>query len=58
MKFCDLGGHISLAKFTCTQDKKSIIKDEPWSFDKHLVLISEVDGTKQVQQLKFHTAHF
>lgn len=46
LKFQDLRGNISLVEFKSIQDKKSIIRDGHWSFDKHLVLLSEVDGTK------------
>lgn len=57
LKFWDLDENIPLAKFTSIKDKKSIIRDGPWSFDKHMVLFSKVDGSKQVQQLKFHITH-
>lgn len=58
LKFWDLGRKISLTKFTSIQYKNSIIINGLWFFDKHLVLLSEVDGTKLVQQLRFHMAQF
>lgn len=58
VKFRDLGKHISLVEFIGIQDKQSIIRDGPWCFDEHLVLMNGMNGTKQVQQLQFPSAHF
>lgn len=51
IKFQDLMGNVTQAKLMSIQDKLSIIREGPWSFNKHLVLTNEVDGTQKVHQL-------
>lgn len=36
VKFIDLGSAVTLVEFMNKQDKDSVIRDGPWSFDKHL----------------------
>lgn len=58
MKFRDLGAHMMRVEFSDTWDKERVNREGPWSFDKNLVLIKEVDGTQQVHQIKFTEAIF
>lgn len=40
-----------LVEFEDVRDKARVIRDGPWSFDKQLVMVNEVDGTQQVNQI-------
>lgn len=46
VKFKNLGGKVMLVEFSSTQNKQRIICEGPWSFDMHLVMTNEVDGTQ------------
>ncbi|XP_042988686.1 uncharacterized protein LOC122316216 [Carya illinoinensis] len=58
VKFRDLHSNIFLANFEDLRDKEKVLREGPWSFDKHLLLVQEVDGNKQVQQIKIREASF
>ncbi|XP_042964598.1 uncharacterized protein LOC122298810 [Carya illinoinensis] len=58
IKFRDLNSSIMLIEFDDECDKDRVIRDGPWSFDKHLVLVKEVEGHQQVHQIQFTEASF
>lgn len=45
IKFYDLGAHVMLVELSDIRDKEQVIREGPWSFDTHLVMVNEVDGT-------------
>lgn len=51
IKFRDLNSVIMLIEFDDERDKERVIRDGPWSFNKHLVLVMEVEGHQQVHQI-------
>lgn len=56
--FCDLSPTLSLVEFDDTLDKERMQLNGPWSFDKQLVIMQEIDRSKQVHQIKIHEATF
>lgn len=56
--FRDLNSNLSLVEFKDLCDKERVLQEGPWSFDKQLVLMQEVDGSKQVHQIKIQEATF
>ena len=35
-----------------------VLEGEPWTFDKHMVVLQEFDGTKEVRDMNFELASF
>ncbi|XP_035543083.1 uncharacterized protein LOC118346304 [Juglans regia] len=58
MCFRDLNANLFLVEFEDLRDKERVLREGPWSFDKQLVLVQEVDGSKQVHQIKIQEATF
>lgn len=58
IRFRDLNTSLTLIEFEDRRDKDRVIREGPWSFDKHLVLLQEVDGSQQVHQIKLTEALF
>ncbi|KAF5459758.1 hypothetical protein F2P56_019678 [Juglans regia] len=58
VKFRDLDSTLILAKFENIKDKERVLREGPWLFVKHLVLMSEVDGWSQVHQIQMKMASF
>ncbi|XP_042964587.1 uncharacterized protein LOC122298799 [Carya illinoinensis] len=56
--FRDLSSTMFLVEFDDVSDKENVLREGPWTFDKHLVLFAEADGRLQVQQIKLETASF
>lgn len=58
VRFWDLNLVLTMVEFDYRCDKESVIWEGSWSFDKHLVLVQEVDGRKQAHQIKLTEASF
>lgn len=58
LNFCNPSPSFILNEFSASRDKAYVIREGPWSFDKHLVLINEVKGTLKTHQIKFTRASF
>ncbi|XP_050259866.1 uncharacterized protein LOC126704929 [Quercus robur] len=39
-------------------DVENVLMGEPWSFDRHLVVLEQYDGSIQVNELKFRSTFF
>ena len=50
---CNAGNHIVLFTFDNDEEVERIFEGEPWSFDKHLVLIKRYDYRIPVRELVF-----
>ncbi|KAL0005887.1 hypothetical protein SO802_013448 [Lithocarpus litseifolius] len=51
-KVCDAGDHIMLFVFDNAEEVNKILSSEPWSFDRHLVLLQRLESSTSVQALK------
>ena len=51
----DMGNHMVLFIFQDERDVKQIMKGEPWSFDKHLVVLERVQKHSYMSKLLFET---
>lgn len=56
MHISDLDSKLFIAEFDDARDKERVHRDGPWTFEKHLVLVSEVDGFKQIHEIKLEEA--
>lgn len=54
----NLGDHIVLFIFDNQADVDRILQSEPWSFDKHLVVMQGYEQESPIQELKFNEASF
>lgn len=52
------GEHIFLFTFVDKTEIMRVLAGEPWSFDKHMVVLKEYDGTKDVRDMIFYQATF
>ena len=50
--------HIVLFTFEDKTEMMRVLAGEPWTFDKHLVILQEYDGTKEVRDMNFDLATF
>uniref|UniRef100_A0A7N2L0X4 DUF4283 domain-containing protein n=1 Tax=Quercus lobata TaxID=97700 RepID=A0A7N2L0X4_QUELO len=50
--------HIVLFTFKDKNEMLRVLVGEPWSFDKHMVVLQEYDGTKEVRDMFFDQATF
>ncbi|XP_023925871.1 uncharacterized protein LOC112037293 [Quercus suber] len=57
-KVKNMGNHIVLFTFDNEQEVDSILSNEPWSFDKHLLLLQRYDKDTQIEDLKFSNTSF
>ena len=48
-----VGSHTILFVFEVESDAERVLAMEPWTFDKHLVLLQKYDGSCPVRQLQF-----
>lgn len=48
LSFFDMGKGLMLAEFEMKNDKLRVIRDGSWRFDKHLVLVKNFNGLRQV----------
>lgn len=53
-----VGDHLFLFFFELANDAKRVLSDEPWSFDKHLVLFHHLEGSCFVRSMSFTTIKF
>ena len=57
-KIQNLGNHILLFTFDNQREVDRILSSEPWSFDKHLVVMQQYDKETPVSEVKFDRASF
>ena len=57
-KIQNLGDHIILFTFDNQKEVEKILSSEPWSFDKHLVVMQQYDKETPVSDVKFDKASF
>ena len=50
--------HLFLCVFELENDAERVLINEPWSFDKHLVLFRRLEGVRFVRNLNFSTIKF
>ena len=53
-----MGDHIVLFVFDNNSDVERIIQNQPWSFDKHLVVLQKFDEFSKFNELVFVKAWF
>lgn len=53
-----MGDHLFLFFFETTNDTERLLCNEPWRFDKHLVLFHCLNGARNVQNLNFTSTKF
>ena len=53
-----VGSHTILFVFEVESDAERVLAMEPWTFDKHLVLLQKYDGSCPVRQLQFSKIKF
>ncbi|XP_042950030.1 uncharacterized protein LOC122282137 [Carya illinoinensis] len=58
VKFHDLNAELTVVEFEDSRDRAKVIREGPWSFDKHLVLLKEFDGLIQISKLDLVKAPF
>ncbi|KAF5471635.1 hypothetical protein F2P56_008413 [Juglans regia] len=58
LKLQELDSKFLLAEFEDVRDKERVVRDGPWTFDEHLVLVKDFDGFQQVQQIQLTKASF
>lgn len=54
----DVGNQILLFVFDNENETKRILATEPWTYDKHLILLSRYDGSSSIWSIRFHTVKF
>ena len=57
-KIQHLGNHKVLFIFDNLADVDRILKNQPWSFDKHLIVIQRYDSDTPARELRFNKATF
>ena len=57
-KVRNLGDHVILFIFDNASEVDKVLRAEPWSFDKHLVIMQKYDRSKAVEELKFEQTFF
>lgn len=58
MQVSDLDSTLFIVEFDDIPYKEIVKREGLWTFDKHLVLVSEVEGFQQVHQIKFVEAPY
>ncbi|KAF5463102.1 hypothetical protein F2P56_019045 [Juglans regia] len=58
VRFWELSSVLFLVEFENGRDRMKVLREGPWLFDKHLVLLKEMDGRLQVQQVYMTMASF
>ena len=54
----DVGNHILLFVFDNEIEAERIMATEPWTYDKHLIILSCYNGSCPIQNIRFHTVKF
>ena len=57
-KVKNMGNHIVLFTFDNKHEVDSILSNEPWSFDKHLLVLQRYDKDEPIEDLKFNSTTF
>ena len=52
------GNNVLLFEFDLEVDAEKVLQGEPWSFDRHLVILQRFDGSKLVKELEFKFCAF
>ena len=52
-KVREVGDHILLFVFEAESDAERVLANEPWTFDKHVVLLQKFDGSTPARYLRF-----
>ena len=50
----DVGNHILLFVFDNETEAERVLATEPWTYDKHLIILSRYDGSCPIQNIRFH----
>ncbi|XP_040991016.1 uncharacterized protein LOC121238254 [Juglans microcarpa x Juglans regia] len=58
VRFQELSPVLFLVEFENGRDKTKVLREGPWLFDKHLVLLKKMDGRLQVQQVQMTMTSF
>jgi hypothetical protein len=58
VKFKELKDNIWLFEFSDDGDKRRVLDGRPWSFDRHIVVLNEFDGSIPPSQLEFRQSPF
>ena len=54
----DVGNHILLFVFDNENEAERILVIEPWTYDKHLILLTCYDDSSPIRSIRFHTVKF
>ena len=54
----EVGNHVLLFVFDDENEAERILATEPWTYDKHLIILSHYDGSCPIQSVRFHTVNF
>ena len=54
----NLGNHVILFTFDNEEEVDTIMVNEPWSFDKHLMVLQRYGKDLIVEELSFNLTHF
>lgn len=57
-KIKNIGDHVLVFTFESKADVDRILANEPWSFDKHLVVLQRYDGVRDIHELDFNLTPF
>ena len=57
-KIKNLGNHVVLFTFESMAEVDNRLANEPWSFDKHLMVLQRYDGVREVHELDFTLTPF
>ena len=57
-KVCEAGDHVLLFVFELEADAERVLANEPWTFDKHAVLLQRFDGSTPLRYLRFTKLKF
>lgn len=57
-KIKNLGNHLILFSFDNMGDVDQILKSEPWSFDKHIMVLTRYDKDTPLNPFRFETGSF
>lgn len=53
LQFKEMGNKKIMVEFQCDQDKIKVMQGRPWTFDKLLICLEDVDWTISPNEMKF-----